>query len=74
MKRIAIIGECMIELNGEPFGSMQQSYGGDSLNTAIYMARSVEIIWIFSLFPLSVQTRSAMACYSTGKLRALIQI
>ncbi|AXY03567.1 sugar kinase [Vibrio alfacsensis] len=40
MKRIAIIGECMIELNGEPFGSMLQSYGGDSLNTAVYLART----------------------------------
>ncbi len=40
MKRIAIIGECMIELNGAPFGAMQQSYGGDSLNTAVYLART----------------------------------
>jgi 2-dehydro-3-deoxygluconokinase len=40
MKRIAIIGECMIELNGSPFGAMNQSYGGDSLNTAVYLART----------------------------------
>lgn len=40
MKRIAIIGECMIELNGAPFGAMQQTYGGDSLNTAVYLART----------------------------------
>ncbi|WP_084258051.1 sugar kinase [Pasteurella testudinis] len=40
MKKIAIIGECMIELNGEPFGLMQQTYGGDTLNTAIYLARA----------------------------------
>ncbi|QPB43577.1 sugar kinase [Rodentibacter haemolyticus] len=39
MKKIAIIGECMIELNGEPFGSMRQAYGGDTLNTATYLAR-----------------------------------
>jgi 2-dehydro-3-deoxygluconokinase len=53
MKRIAIIGECMIELNGTPFGNMQQAYGGDSLNTAVYMARtagqSVEIDYISAL-------------------------
>ncbi|MGF1874462.1 sugar kinase [Photobacterium frigidiphilum] len=53
MKRIAIIGECMIELNGAPFGTMQQAYGGDSLNTAVYMARtagqSVEIDYISAL-------------------------
>ncbi|UTV31008.1 sugar kinase [Photobacterium atrarenae] len=40
MKRIAILGECMIELNGTPFGPMQQTYGGDSLNTAVYLART----------------------------------
>lgn len=38
-KRIAIVGECMIELNGKPFGEMQQTYGGDTLNTAVYLAR-----------------------------------
>ncbi len=39
MKKIALFGECMIELNGEPFGNMRQTYGGDSLNTATYLAR-----------------------------------
>jgi 2-dehydro-3-deoxygluconokinase len=39
MKRIALIGECMIELNGTPFGEMRQTYGGDSLNTAVYLSR-----------------------------------
>ena len=39
MQSIALIGECMIELNGAPFGVMQQTYGGDSLNTATYLAR-----------------------------------
>ncbi|HHW7568352.1 TPA: PfkB family carbohydrate kinase, partial [Mannheimia haemolytica] len=39
MKKLAILGECMIELNGEPFGEMHQTYGGDSLNTATYLAR-----------------------------------
>ncbi|EHN68505.1 sugar kinase [Aliivibrio fischeri] len=41
MSHIAIIGECMIELNGDPFGQMQQSYGGDTLNAAIYLNRSL---------------------------------
>ncbi|NOJ06950.1 sugar kinase [Vibrio splendidus] len=40
MSHIAIIGECMIELNGAPFGSMQQTYGGDTLNAAVYLNRS----------------------------------
>ena len=39
MKRIALLGECLIELNGDPFGPMQQTFGGDTLNTAVYLAR-----------------------------------
>lgn len=42
MTHIAIIGECMIELNGAPFGNMLQSYGGDTLNAAIYLNRSLK--------------------------------
>ncbi|HEH9418468.1 TPA: sugar kinase [Aeromonas sobria] len=38
--RIALLGECMIELNGKPFGTMQQAFGGDTLNTAVYLARA----------------------------------
>lgn len=29
----------MLELNGTAFGAMQQSYGGDSFNTAVYLTR-----------------------------------
>lgn len=29
----------MIELNGQPFGTMVQRYGGDTLNTATYLSR-----------------------------------
>ena len=29
----------MLELQGEAFGAMRQSYGGDTLNTAVYLAR-----------------------------------
>ena len=38
-KRIAVIGECLIELNGAPFGKLDQTFGGDTLNTALYLAR-----------------------------------
>lgn len=38
-KRVAVIGECLIELNGTPFGVLQQAFGGDTLNTALYLAR-----------------------------------
>lgn len=38
-KRVALIGECMLELQGQAFGVMRQGYGGDTLNTAVYLAR-----------------------------------
>ncbi len=37
--KVALIGECMLELHGTAFGAMQQSYGGDTFNTAVYLAR-----------------------------------
>lgn len=37
--RVVSFGECMIELNGEAFGTMRQTYGGDTFNTAVYLAR-----------------------------------
>ncbi|WP_339446839.1 sugar kinase [Pseudomonas sp. EA_5y_Pfl2_R50] len=39
--RIALIGECMIELQQRADGSLQQSFGGDTLNTAVYLARAL---------------------------------
>ncbi|MGR2770341.1 sugar kinase [Photobacterium ganghwense] len=42
MLKVAIIGECMIEINGELFGQTTQSFGGDTLNTAVYLARASE--------------------------------
>ncbi|MBS9439524.1 sugar kinase [Photorhabdus noenieputensis] len=40
MKQIALLGECMIELNGPPFAAMHQAFGGDALNSAVYLARA----------------------------------
>lgn len=37
--RVVSFGECMIELQGEAFGLMRQTFGGDTLNTAVYLAR-----------------------------------
>ncbi|MGF0237770.1 sugar kinase [Rhodococcus sp. IEGM1300] len=39
--RIALIGECMIELQQRADGSLQQSFGGDTLNTAVYLSREL---------------------------------
>ncbi|WP_026960294.1 sugar kinase [Aliagarivorans taiwanensis] len=38
VQRIAVIGECMVELSTYQ-GSIVQSFGGDTLNTAIYLSR-----------------------------------
>ncbi|WEM43685.1 sugar kinase [Photobacterium sp. DA100] len=40
-KKVAVIGECMIELSGQPFGQQAQYFGGDTLNTALYLSRLV---------------------------------
>ena len=37
--KIACIGECMIELQEISPGVTSQTFGGDTLNTAIYCAR-----------------------------------
>jgi 2-dehydro-3-deoxygluconokinase len=39
LQRVAVVGECMLELQGEAFGTMRQTFGGDTLNTAVYLAR-----------------------------------
>lgn len=39
MTRVACIGECMLELSGGDAPAMTLSYGGDTLNTAVYLAR-----------------------------------
>jgi 2-dehydro-3-deoxygluconokinase len=41
-KRVALIGECLIELNGPLFGALRQTFGGDTVNTALYLARVTE--------------------------------
>ncbi len=37
--RFACIGECMIEIREAADGSLSRAYGGDTLNTAVYLAR-----------------------------------
>ena len=37
--KVVAFGECMLELQGQAFGTMQQTFGGDTLNTAVYLAR-----------------------------------
>lgn len=54
MTRVASIGECMIELRQAPGGQggslYSRAYGGDTLNTAIYLARlGVDVDYITAL-------------------------
>ena len=37
--RFACIGECMIEIREAADGTLSRAYGGDTLNTAVYLAR-----------------------------------
>ena len=39
MTKVACIGECMIELKQAEGGLFSRGYGGDTLNTAVYLAR-----------------------------------
>ena len=39
MPRVACIGECMVELSERADGSLTRAFGGDTLNTALYLAR-----------------------------------
>ena len=39
MIRVASIGECMIELRHRTARKLDLAYGGDTLNTAVYLAR-----------------------------------
>jgi 2-dehydro-3-deoxygluconokinase len=50
MTRVACIGECMIELKPAHGGLYSRGYGGDTLNTAIYLARlGVDVDYLTAL-------------------------
>ena len=36
---VGLIGECMVELQRQADGGMRQGFGGDTLNTAVYLSR-----------------------------------
>jgi len=37
--KVACLGECMVELREMADGRFSRGYGGDTLNTAVYLAR-----------------------------------
>ena len=49
-RRVACIGECMVELREQPDGLLRRSHGGDTLNTAVYLARlGVDVDYVTAL-------------------------
>ena len=66
MKRLAFIGECMIELRDAGGGAMHRTFGGDTLNSAVYAARclngmdaTVEYVTILGDDPFSSEMLAA---------------
>jgi 2-dehydro-3-deoxygluconokinase len=50
MARVACIGECMVELRQAPGGLYSRGFGGDTLNTAVYLTRlGVETDYVTAL-------------------------
>ena len=39
LREVFALGECMLELSGAPGSSVNSAYGGDTLNTAVYLSR-----------------------------------
>jgi 2-dehydro-3-deoxygluconokinase len=74
MTGVACIGECMIELREAEGGLYGRGYGGDTLNTAIYLARlgiSVDYITALGDDPISDQMITDWACEGVGTARVV---
>src|SRR5882757_5919741 len=74
MTRVACIGECMIELKPAGGGSYSRGYGGDTLNTSVYLARlgvSVDYITALGDDPLSDEMVAGWKTEGVGTDRVL---
>jgi 2-dehydro-3-deoxygluconokinase len=72
MTSVACIGECMIELKQVGNGLLSRGYGGDTLNTAVYLARlgvTVDYITALGDDPLSDEMIAAWGMESVGTSR-----
>jgi 2-dehydro-3-deoxygluconokinase len=72
MTRVASIGECMIELKQAENGLYSRGYGGDTLNTAVYLARlGIEVDYITALGddPMSEEMIAGWAAEDVGTSR-----
>jgi 2-dehydro-3-deoxygluconokinase len=69
MTQVACIGECMVELKQAGHGLFSRGYGGDTLNTAVYLARlgaGVDYITALGDDPLSDEMIAGWAAEGVG--------
>jgi len=74
MTRVASIGECMIELKQAGGGLYSRGYGGDTLNTAVYLARlgvAVDYITALGDDPLSAEMIAGWVAEGVGTGRVM---
>ena len=74
MTRVASIGECMIELKPAAGGLYSRGYGGDTLNTSVYLARlgvSVDYITALGDDPLSDEMVAGWTAEGVGTGRVV---
>jgi 2-dehydro-3-deoxygluconokinase len=74
MTQVASIGECMIELKQAGGGLYSRGYGGDTLNTAVYLARlgvGVDYVTALGDDPLSEEMLAGWAEEGVGTSRVL---
>lgn len=72
MTTVACIGECMIELSQGGGGELARNYGGDTLNTAVYLARlgvSVDYLTALGTDPFSEEMVEAWKGEDVGTAR-----
>ncbi len=71
-KKIAVIGECMIELS-EKGADVKRGFGGDTLNTSVYIARQVDPAAL-TVHYVTRWERTVLAskCWTPGTARTLI--
>ena len=74
MTKVACIGECMIELKQAHGGLYSRGYGGDTLNTAVYLARlGIEVDYVTALGddPMSDEMIAGWAAEGVGTRRVM---
>jgi 2-dehydro-3-deoxygluconokinase len=74
MTRVASIGECMIELKQAGGGLYSRGFGGDTLNTAVYLARlgvAVDYITALGDDPLSAEMIAGWVVEGVGTGRVV---